>query len=89
LISLGCYRIRANRSASSSQLLTARITFSFAGIPPGKSVWRSWSRLTAPSEGARVLERLVVRRPLLDPLAARPPELAVLRRPALARAVGL
>jgi hypothetical protein len=36
-----------------------------------------------------VLERLVVRRPLLDPLAARPPELAVLGRPALERVVGL
>ncbi len=41
-----CYVILASCSASSSQLLTARMTPSLAGIPFGKSACRSASRST-------------------------------------------
>jgi len=54
--------MRARRSASSSQLLSERITLSLAGMPPGKSVWSRASRLTALS--VREFDRLE-RLPLL------------------------
>jgi hypothetical protein len=64
------YFIFAIRSASSSQLLIARMTFSLAGMPFGNSFCRSASRSTDPSRLARArgelpTARLVRRRRVL------------------------
>jgi hypothetical protein len=57
----GYFRL-AMRSASSSQLLIARMMFSLAGIPFGNSFWRSASRSSDPSRLARARGGLLTAR---------------------------
>jgi hypothetical protein len=91
------YLVRASRSASSSQAVTARNVSSRAGTPFGKSAFSSSSRLTvrAPSEEElrvllvlAIVRRVFELRPLIAVLAVvvrRPlrPRLAVLFAPAM------
>ena len=78
------YFMLASRSASSSQVLIARMMSSLAGIPFGNSCWRSASRSTEPSRlvraRAEVVAARVGRRRRVLVLAAADVARAVVRR---------